>query len=355
MNKNGKIALGILIPLLILAGITAGVLIWYYGFYTKEPEPSPEPSDCPLGQELYKNKCVDICSGENPYYYAGKCYSTCPAGTTNEIITCTKCPNNQPTYKGKCIANCPVGTKQEGLECVNICPEGYGFIYKGECVAECPYGTGADSNSLECKTCLENQQSYDNRCYNISTPPYGTIVDENGEIVKCPDNAPFSYKNECRYTCPLGTFEAEDETGFACVDYCNYNSNLYYSYEKDACVQCNGTFDLIKGGICADKRKLFVDSSALLPIIYAIPYQCNGSLDNKYCILPSKDAAMAECLNSAVCYAITHNVDNDWVQKYGSNAYQLQVITDNPDLVNFLDGNWFSSYRLDVILPPMLP
>ena len=186
------------------------------------------------------------CPYDSPYLYNNICYSSCPTGTSVDMIkgnTCIcdnvwlekndliiycyqketdKCPFNTHPYL--------INNTKQCVENETVCSDkGYPKIFNYQCYKECPYFTEENNNKCECKQndfwysykSKEDLREYYECGLNACPQDYSYINGTNKCVQNCADEQLYNYDNVCYDECP--SFTKKTKNG-----YCEFDSE-----EKD--------------------------------------------------------------------------------------------------------------------------
>ena len=212
-------------------------------------------------------KCVS-CSEENLLIFEGKCVESCPGDSllATDGIHCIICKDEiegkKPYYyEGMCYEKCPENTdilNENTQKCVLCEEKGYHILNK-KCVQNCPENYLLNSETNECFTCHEKNNTYlsslKQSC--ISSCPETEITTSDYTCESCPENTPYFYNNSCFSYCPKYTIESS-KTANLCVE-CSVENLLKFN---ESCVaKCPDNY-IEKSGVCVYTVTCFNDGKS---------------------------------------------------------------------------------------------
>ena len=212
---------------------------------------------CPAGSYSYGNKtfCMKCPEGATSKMGADRCACSsglywdarargcgiCVNGTYSEVnsTSCKECPNNTYSYLGADHCICPKGQYWRNNSCY-LCPSGTYSRKEGSIICIlCPKGSTSSPGSVSCK--CNSQELWDEYRGSCAPCPYNSYYDSNTRQCRYCLNGTISNGKAC--LCPSGMYMSSN---FSC-EHILCNGGEYWDAEYSRCSSCpNNTIS--KGG-----------------------------------------------------------------------------------------------------------
>ena len=289
--------------------------------------------ECPKGNFLHGNYCVDACPQNAFFLINNTCVKTCPeTHPFKRNVTIDKIP-----VALQCHLRCPDSTFANNTSCIEFCPR----IYNRTCVDSCPVSAPLTHNSklgvIYQNTSLRIFRSAD---FCVEQCPKGLYT----RNTTCVDFCPLVNDTTCVDVCPI-------TTPFICDSHkiwsCPYT---YWKTRTSICTNSCPQKSFLKNNTCVDFCPLIHNKTCVDSCPTTAPYMCDPYKEEELCKMSYGYSKKKPNFCVEACPEHTHAVENACISAcpnemmYFNNTCIKTCPINYTAVTSFRKGRWGSTY-----------